>query len=194
MGRRKKYNPDDVLNDGRNSYYLPDQVSIANWMMSQTTNIHTKAFAKALANSGARITVMQWMTLSLLLSSPGSMSLTEISKFLPIEIHSVSALVEKLESSGLIKRIRSKSDRRVVNIYLTEAGYKLLKKIVPYTHDFTMNATGALSKTQLVALEKIMRRIRDRDLSMLGLDPKNADKVVKHLSDMTAKSRHLKEE
>lgn len=194
MARRKKYNPDDVLNDGDKSYYLPDQVSISNWVMSQATNIHTKAFAKALASSGVHITIMQWITLSLLLSSPGSMSLTEISKFLPIEIHSVSALVEKLEKRGLIKRIRSKSDRRVVNIYLTEGGYKLLKKVVPYTHKFTMDATGSLSKTQLIALEKIMRKIRDRDLAMLGLDPKKADQVVKHLSDMTARSQHMLEE
>lgn len=193
MAPRKKFRPQDILDADGHSYYLEDQLSISNWMFSQATNIHTKAFAKTLAKSGAGITVMQWVTLSLLLSSPGSMSLTEISRFLPIEIHSVSALVEKLESRGLIKRIRSKSDRRVVNIYLTQAGFDMLKKIVPFTHAFTTNATATLSKTQLVQLEKIMRKIRDRDLLLLGQDPHQADLVIKRLSDMTAKSKHVTE-
>ena len=118
------------------------------------------------------------------------MSLTEIAKFLPIEIHSVSALVEKLETRGLIKRIRSKNDRRVVNIYLTEAGFDTLKKVVPFTHAFTMNATGTLSKSQLVALDKIMRRIRDNDLKMLGQNPGQADVVVERLAIMTSETKH----
>ncbi|RPJ62645.1 MAG: MarR family transcriptional regulator [Dehalococcoidia bacterium] len=194
MANRKKFFPQDVLESGGNSYYLPDQLSVTNWMLSQTTNIHAKAFDKAIANSGTGITVMQWMTLSLLLSSPGSMSLTEIARFLPIEIHSVSALVEKLEARGLIKRIRSRNDRRVVNIYLTDAGLKVLQKVVPFTTAFTMKATESLSKTQLVQLERIMRKIRDKGLEMLGQDPKKSDMVVKRLSDMTAKSKHLPKE
>jgi DNA-binding MarR family transcriptional regulator len=194
MVKRNKFNPQDVLENGGNSYYLPDQVSITNWMLSQTTSLHTKAFDRAIESSGTDITVMQWMTLSLLLSSPGSMSLTEIARFLPIEIHSVSALVEKLETRGLIKRIRSRNDRRVVNIYLTEAGLEVLKKIVPFTTAFTMKATGSLSKTQLVQLERIMRKIRDKSLEMLGHDPRQSDLVVKRLSDMTAKSKHMHKE
>ncbi|MCX6007984.1 MAG: MarR family transcriptional regulator, partial [Chloroflexi bacterium] len=183
MSRRKKFTPQEILEDGDISYYLSDQHSLSSWIFSQATNIHNKAFARAVAQSGTHITVMQWITLSLLLSSPGSMSLTEIAKFLPIEIHSVSALVEKLETRGLIKRIRSKNDRRVVNIYLTEAGFIVLKKIIPYTHTFTMTATGSLSKTQLIALGKIMRIIRDNDLKMLGLNPKQEDAVLNRLAE-----------
>jgi DNA-binding MarR family transcriptional regulator len=190
MSRRKKFGPQDILEDGKKQYYLSDQHSMSSWIFSQATNVHSKAFAAAIANSGTNITVMQWTTLSLLLSSPGSMSLTEIAKFLPIEIHSVSALVEKLEIRGLIKRIRSKSDRRVVNIYLTEAGFNVLKKIIPFTYAFTMNATGSLSKSQLVALDKIMRIIRDNDLKMLKIDPKQEDEVLNRLAEMTSESTH----
>lgn len=190
MSRRKKFNPQDILEDGEKSYYLSNQHSLSTWIFSQTTSVHAKAFAGAIANSGTGLTVMQWTTLSLILSSPGSMSLTEIAKFLPIEIHSVSALVEKLEIRGLIKRIRSKNDRRVVNIYLTESGFNILKKVVPFTHAFTMNATGSLSKSQLAALEKIMRIIRDNDLNMLGIDPKQEDVALNRLAEMTSESKH----
>jgi DNA-binding MarR family transcriptional regulator len=190
MSRRKKFSPQDILEAGDRNYYLSDQHSLCSWIFSQATNVHNKAFAAAIAESGTGITVMQWTTLSLLLSSPGSMSLTEIAKFLPIEIHSVSALVEKLEIRGLIKRIRSKNDRRVVNIYLTEAGFEVLKKIIPFTYTFTMNATGSLSKSQLIALSKILRIIRDNDLNMLGIDPKQEDAALNRLAEMTSESKH----
>jgi DNA-binding MarR family transcriptional regulator len=191
MSKRKKFTPKEVQDDGRNSYYLSDELSITVWMFSQCTNTHVKAFTKALAKAGTGITTQQWTTLWLLLSSPGSMSLTEIAKFLPIEIHSVSALVEKLEKRGLIKRIRSKNDRRVVNIYLTEDGFNILKKVAPYTHEFTMKTTGTLSQSQIIALQKIARRLRDKDLEMLGQDPKHADMVLDRLANMTAESRHF---
>ena len=191
MSKRKKFSPDGVQDDGRHSYYLSDELSLTVWMFSQATNTHMKAFAKALAKAGTGITTMQWTTLWLLLSSPGSMSLTEIAKFLPIEIHSVSALVEKLEKRGLIKRIRSKNDRRVVNIYLTEQGFNILKKTAPYTYDFNMNTIGTLSGAQIKALQKITKKIRDRDLEMLEQDPKRADVVLERLANMTAESRHF---
>jgi DNA-binding MarR family transcriptional regulator len=191
MSKRKKFSPKEMQGDGRNSYFLADDLSLTVWIFSQATNTHVKAFAKALAKAGTGITTQQWTTLWLLLSSPGSMSLTEIAKFLPIEIHSVSALVEKLEKRGLIKRIRSKNDRRVVNIYLTETGFNILKKVAPYTYDFTMKTIGTLSKSQIIAFQKIARRMRDKDLEMLGQDPKHADEVLDRLANMTAESRHF---
>jgi hypothetical protein len=53
-----------------------------------------------------------------------------------------------------------------------------------------MNATGSLSKSQLVALDKIMRIIRDNDLKMLKIDPKQEDEVLNRLAEMTSESTH----
>jgi hypothetical protein len=57
-----------------------------------------------------------------------------------------------------------------------------------------MKTTGTLPKSQIVALQKIVRRIRDKDLEMLGQDPKHADMVLDRLANMTAESRHFADE
>ncbi len=54
---------------------------------------------------------------------------TELSFVLGLERHSISALLDKLDSRGFITRTRSEEDRRVVHLSMTEKGKKLTKSI-----------------------------------------------------------------
>lgn len=54
---------------------------------------------------------------------------TELSFVLGLERHSISALLDKLDSRGFIKRERSDEDRRVVHLSMTEKGKELTQSI-----------------------------------------------------------------
>ncbi|MFA6646425.1 MAG: MarR family transcriptional regulator, partial [Sphaerochaetaceae bacterium] len=54
---------------------------------------------------------------------------TELSFVLGLERHSISALLDKLDSRGFINRKRSNEDRRVVHLSMTEKGKELTKSI-----------------------------------------------------------------
>ncbi len=58
---------------------------------------------------------------------------TELAYLLGLERHSVSAIIETLNKEGLIKRKRSKKDRRMVYLNLSEKGRELMKNLHPKT-------------------------------------------------------------
>ena len=84
---------------------------------------------------------------------------------LQIQHHSAVELTDRLEASGLIHRLRNKSDRREVLLRLTPQGEKLLRRL-SVAHQVELKLAGALL---LKALAKaIGRRGRRRRPSLVN--------------------------
>lgn len=64
-----------------------------------------------------------------MLEEVGSMSVSEISKRFGIAKPNITPLVDRLVSAGLVDRVRSETDRRVVNIVILEEGRERLRQI-----------------------------------------------------------------
>ncbi|WP_151733057.1 MarR family winged helix-turn-helix transcriptional regulator [Paenibacillus tengchongensis] len=59
----------------------------------------------------------------------GSLNITDISERFVVTPGAASAMSDKLENAGLIERIRTKEDRRVVRIALTAEGEQRILKL-----------------------------------------------------------------
>ncbi|WP_340007170.1 MarR family transcriptional regulator [Paenibacillus sp. FSL K6-0276] len=59
----------------------------------------------------------------------GSLNITDISERFVITPGAASSMCDKMEKAGLIERVRTKEDRRVVNIVLTEQGDRRIRHI-----------------------------------------------------------------
>jgi DNA-binding MarR family transcriptional regulator len=151
------------------------------WTFAQTFTIYAKGHERLLANW--QITTSQWLALWLLFLSDRPLTLTEISRAMPIEAHSVGALLDKLAERDLIKRRRSKNDRRTVFISITEPGYQLLRNVSPDESSFLNNVVGTLSKSDRASLKRISKKVRNNVLKLMSLDPKRADIILKQLTD-----------
>ena len=53
----------------------------------------------------------------------------ELAEVLGIQHHSVVGLLDRCEKRGLVRRLQSREDRRVVEIYLTSGGLRILEKV-----------------------------------------------------------------
>lgn len=53
------------------------------------------------------------------LAHHGEMKVSDLSKILGLPNSTVSGMIDKLESQGLVERVRSKKDRRVVHVSVT---------------------------------------------------------------------------
>lgn len=58
--------------------------------------------------------------------------IAELAEQLQIQHHSAVELVDRLESSGLVRRERGTSDRREVLVVLTPSGEKVIRELVIY--------------------------------------------------------------
>lgn len=105
----------------------------------------------------------------LLLSKAGSQSLGQLSEGLARARCTVTGLVDRLEAKGLVKRIRSREDRRMVYVSLTDKGRELAQelkeKVVPEITRLGERIMGRLTESEatalLGALSKLSEGIRE---------------------------------
>ena len=98
---------------------LDDQLCFA---LYAATNAITRAYRPMLTELG--LTYPQYLVL-LVLWEHRSRTVGAIAADLRLATHAVSPIAERLEEAGLVRRVRSLEDGRVVNVELTDAGARL---------------------------------------------------------------------
>ena len=74
------------------------------------------------------LTYTQYITFMVLWEKDG-LSVSEICSRLQLDSGTVTPLLKKMEAEGWVERRRSKNDERRVDIYLTDAGRAMKKKV-----------------------------------------------------------------
>jgi DNA-binding MarR family transcriptional regulator len=74
------------------------------------------------------LTDAQWKPL-LLLQHGGCTTAVDLSRIACHDAGSVTRLLDRLEAKGLVQRVRSAEDRRVVNLELTDEGKKIAAQV-----------------------------------------------------------------
>ncbi len=79
----------------------------------------------------------------------------------------MTGVLDRLESKGLIRRERSKTDRRAVEIWLTPQGRELEAPLLKIVTDINQRALKGLTQKQqqelLNALEKVRENLDGKD-------------------------------
>src|ERR1700712_2190850 len=93
------------------------------------------------------LTSAQWGPL-LRLKNNGGSTVAELARWLQVDAGAMTRLLDRLEKKGLLKRVRSTEDRRVVQVELTPAGEAAIEN-VPAVLAEVMNAhLAGFSKTE----------------------------------------------
>lgn len=103
------------------------------------THSLTRAYRSALESSG--ITYTQYLVM-LVLWEKNNISVSKIAKRLELDSATLTPMLRRLETAGLINRKRSIDDERLVEISLTEAGNLLQGEVAQIQHSIA-------SKTEL---------------------------------------------
>jgi DNA-binding MarR family transcriptional regulator len=99
----------------------------------------------------------------------------ELAQRLRLHQTTVSNLLNRLESRGLVRKGRSPSDQRVVHLHLTSAGRKALKNAPGPPRGLLPNVLDGLSPSQLRKVHDGLAVLVDH---MGGLDPVHAGKPM----------------
>lgn len=90
------------------------------------THTITRAYRTALETKG--LTYTQYLVL-LVLWENDTVSVKSIADRLDLDSASLTPILKRLETAGLLTRVRNKTDERVVEIKLTESGNALQKDV-----------------------------------------------------------------
>ena len=110
------------------------------------------------------ITAQQWIILTRC-GMPENASPAELAQALHITPSAVTKLLDRLETSKLIKRTRSKADRRFVTVQVTKIGRALLQELPPVVKKVNDNFTSGFSDREKEQLLSLLRRLLENTKS-----------------------------
>jgi len=93
------------------------------------------------------------------------LSPTRLFKGLMLSSAGITSRLDGLESRGLVKRTPDPSDRRAVQVELTEAGRKLLDEAVAANTKSERELLGNLTAAEIASLARLLRKM------LAGLEP-----------------------
>ncbi len=109
------------------------------------------------------LTAAQFNVLNLL-AVPGAergLSQRELADLLVVDRSNVTGLVDRMETSGWVRRADDPADRRVYRVQLTAAGRKLWQKVAPAYADVVRQVTGRLGERQMKDAVSLLATLRE---------------------------------
>lgn len=109
------------------------------------------------------------------ISEVDNLTVSALAKAMSVHQSTVSNLIEKLEVSGYVVRIRSLEDRRVVHLALTDQGRNVLSKAPPPYRGILPDALMRMDSESLSALNSHLSEL------IVGMQGKHDDSAFEPL-------------
>jgi MarR family transcriptional regulator for hemolysin len=116
----------------------------------------SRAFNAALAEAGGSLPV--WLILTALRGEQWRTQL-ELARSLGIEGPTLTRHLDGMERAGLVERRRDPSDRRAVQVELTEAGRELHNRLRTNVIEFDQRLRSGVDEAELAGLRKLLTRL-----------------------------------
>ena len=120
-----------------------------------------RLFARCLQPRIARkgVSIGMWFVLRMLWDEDG-MTQRELGERVGINGPTMVTALNSMERAGLVKRVQNRADRRKINIFLTERGRNLKRKLWPMAAEVLALALSGLTRNQVYSLNKMLMQIR----------------------------------
>jgi DNA-binding MarR family transcriptional regulator len=115
------------------------------------TGISEKMMEKSVGILRFPVTVSQLKAMTAL-SEDSLMSMGELCKMANVKMPSLTEVVDRFETEGILKRIRDTRDRRVVKVCFTEKGKKIHRDVLKRRADELNYLFGSLNKRERTLL------------------------------------------
>ena len=122
------------------------------------------AFGEEVRPLGASLQI--WRVLAALRERDGR-RMGDLSETTSIEVSTLTRLVDNMEKGGLVERRRDAGDARAVALYVTAAGRRLTRRILPIAERYETVALKGFSAREAATLKKALQRLYD---NMDGLE------------------------
>lgn len=117
---------------------------------------HSRNMERACGVGGAQVWAMATIA-----KTPG-LRVTQLARELSIHPSTASNMLDKLERAGLVQRTRAHADQRIVQLYLTEAGQRVLARAPQPVSGVLTHALEQLPEALLRRLIEDLQAITDR--------------------------------
>lgn len=121
-----------------------------------------RAFTKVLQTriSAHGVTIGQWYFLRVLWEEDG-LTQRELSQRVGMMEPTTVTALNGMEKRGYVKRVRNATDRRKVNIFLTEKGRALRSRLLPHAADVNRIAAKSVSPQDIELIRSVLNTMKE---------------------------------
>lgn len=117
-------------------------------MVSGIIKQHGRELLSEFSLTPPQFLALQW------LSDNGDLTIGELSNKMYLACSTTTDLIDRMEKSELVKRVKDPHDRRVVRIHILEKGNDIIRKVIQKRQDYLEQKTMQFSEAQVKALEE----------------------------------------
>jgi DNA-binding MarR family transcriptional regulator len=132
----------------------------------------------------------QYLVLVTVKYSDPPMRITDVAHVLERSTNSVTMIVDRMVKAGLLRRVRDRSDRRTVNVFLTSKAENALKTANPAAWEFMQDGMSPLSHKDKDAFASLLTTLNRKLLQYLN---PGADVEAMTKNDSKLEDRRLKQ-
>lgn len=126
------------------------------YLLRTTVSTLMRAAETAMRPHG--LTSVQWAPL-MIISRGGNPTAASLARDLNTDTGAMTRMLDRLEAKGLLQRTRSSTDRRVVELTLTDQGRELTTLIPHHLAMVYNNHLAGFTQDEFVTLKQMLRRI-----------------------------------
>jgi DNA-binding MarR family transcriptional regulator len=148
------------------NYELED-LSVTLWRtVYQTYTRFKNGMDQILAEQG--LTMEQYLVLVTIKYHDAPIRITDVARWLERSTNSVTMIVDRMVKAGLLRRVRDRSDRRTVNVFLTSKAENVLESANPAAWEFMQQGMSPLSSKDKNAFASLLKMINHKLLAYLN--------------------------
>jgi DNA-binding MarR family transcriptional regulator len=141
------------------AFYRPQGYSAqesVGYLMRRTVGVMAQEIERRMEPYG--LTNAQWMPLMKLhMGQAGAVA--ELARSCEMDAGAMTRLLDRLEAKGLVRRVRSPDDRRVVNLELTPEGREAAKTIPEVLSTLQNQCLAGFSEDEWQTFKGLLRRV-----------------------------------
>jgi MarR family transcriptional regulator for hemolysin len=135
------------------------------FLIHDVSRLRRTVVDKALRPMG--VTRSQWWVLANLSRHNGDgMMQTELAKVMDVGKVTLGGLIDRLEATGLLKRVADPSDRRAKRVVMTPRGTKLLADIQGIGAQVNAQIMNGISRSDIARTETVLYKMKQQLISM----------------------------
>ena len=141
-----------------NNQFKPSELN--SFMTGKATTAIARRLQRNFKLAGLDITVEQWSVLYYLWKQDG-MSQQDLCNATFRDKPSITRLVDNLEKQKLVKRVASKTDRRINEVFLTEKGRYIEQQTMVVANQTMNEALVGVPEKQIQVAKEVLQKVYD---------------------------------
>lgn len=115
----------------------------------------------------AGLSIAKFIVLQTLAANGGTMTPSAIARWTLREKHNVTTLIDRLQKDGFVVNEPNSTDKRSINVTLTDKGRYILNQTAPLARDIVRQVMLSININSIAAMQKILKKMRQNSIQGL---------------------------